>query len=1339
MAERIEGLSIELDLETMKVNSGLEDLKSKLKTVNSEMKANMSAFDRSDRSIGKYETRLSGLNKKLEVQRAVTDRAYKSYEKMVKEHGEGSTEAEKATREYNNQAAALNNLERYVEGVTDELEQMKEQQRITESGWTKMGDHMVNAGDKMQTFGRGMTNFGKEYSMKVTAPIVAGGVAVFKTASDFESAFAGVAKTFSGTDKQLADLRVSIRDMAKEIPASTTEIAAVAEAAGQLGIETENIESFTRTMIDLGEATNMTSEVAATEFARFANIVGMSQDDFDKLGSSVVALGNSMATTEAEISSMAMRLAAQGSQVGMSEAQIMALSATMSSLGIEAEAGGTAMTTVLKKIDKAVGEGGESLSEFAKASGASSKEFSDAWNKDPIVALDMFIKGLANSGDEGKNLTTILEDLGIKGIREADTILRMAGASDLLTDAVETSSDAWEENSALTDEAAQRYATTESKLKILWNRVKDMGITLGEALIPVVMDLLDAAEPLIQKIEDGSQAFADMDEEQQKTILKMIGLAAAIGPVSIGVGQLTTGIGGLLTVTGNLSKSIGVASGKGTAGALSLLGKAGVAGLAIAGIAGVTLAVIDLIKDSKELDEVNLDVAQSLSDQASELENSANTFDKLAGKAKISNEQLAELNDLNIRISESSNPGEINELQKQYDNLAKKSGLSKDELKKLFDANADIIEQSPNVQTSVSETGNAFAENTDAVREYINSLHEATLIELEAERTKSLEQEKEIRQEITNKQNELNGLLEQMGVYTDSIKLSEDEIASRIEEINGLYRDSNLSVEEKNQLQLEQTALLDIQSGKYAEAIEYLQAQVEKKRESIGNSEEELEKINALNEQMANLVLKQAGINESGEKGLAQLDAALVKNAEELEALEQKRIKNGELTEEEQKRYEKLVETNAKQQEAKQYLFEELGVYKDINSLLEGKLSHLSQEEQQKINNLAKTTEIKVEEGNIVSQIEKKNEKLLEERANLEANRQKQGANKEEIDKQIAAIDSKITKNDSVLVQILKESGLWDDVKDAVNLGSNAIDNQGGKIDNNNSKTRKGIDLEKDRTKEAGKDVDKDVTVKDNGTVADLNKRSTEKKDKFVAVKDNGTIDTLNLGATAKKTKLVILSPGSSLSALNRQASNPVTKVINFVGRGLSKLKFWAKGTDNHPGGPAVMGDGIGSNAGRELVTLPGGKMFFSADRPTIYPYLPKGTKVMPARETKKVLKNIPKYAEGTNNWQGLLEPANLRNNEFMTLLALLGKDSESKINIKEQSTSGSNSAKHMEKIIEKLSEQVEDTKEVVSLLAQLLLKNSTIVMNDREVGRILEPVVTERQSRNKRLKENFL
>ncbi|MFK3938946.1 peptidoglycan DD-metalloendopeptidase family protein [Alkalihalobacillus sp. NPDC078783] len=175
MAERIKGVSIDLDLNTTKVERGMTGLKGTLKTVNSEMKANMSAFDKSDRSIGKYETRLSGLNKKLEVQTKITEEAEKKYRAMVEQHGEGSKEAEKAAQEYNKQAAELNNLQSYTEGVRKELKKLQEEQRIANSGWTKTGQALDATGKKMTKIGDGMQSFGKKWTAGIA---IAGGAVV---------------------------------------------------------------------------------------------------------------------------------------------------------------------------------------------------------------------------------------------------------------------------------------------------------------------------------------------------------------------------------------------------------------------------------------------------------------------------------------------------------------------------------------------------------------------------------------------------------------------------------------------------------------------------------------------------------------------------------------------------------------------------------------------------------------------------------------------------------------------------------------------------------------------------------------------------------------------------------------------------------------------------------------------------------------------------------------------------------------------------------------------------------------------------------------------------------
>lgn len=343
-------------------------------------------------------------------------------------------------------------------------------------------------------------------SIVAAGTTVAGlGAAAIKVGIEFESAFAGVKKTVDASDEQLSALHDGLIDLSKEIPVTAAGLSAIAESAGQLGIDVDNIEEFTATMADLSVATNLTAEEAATSFARFANIVGMSQENFDRLGSVVVALGNNLATTEAEITAMAMRIAGAGSQVGLTEAQIMAFSGALSSVGIEAEAGGTAFSTLISKMSLAVAQGGAALTDFSDVAGMTGDEFREAFEQDAGQAILSFIQGLARINDEGGSAIKTLDDIGLSDIRMRDALLRASGASDVFAEALDIANTAWDENIALSKEAEQRYKTMESRLQLLKNSVAALGIAIYESTDEGLGSAVDLAMGWVDEL---TQAFS---------------------------------------------------------------------------------------------------------------------------------------------------------------------------------------------------------------------------------------------------------------------------------------------------------------------------------------------------------------------------------------------------------------------------------------------------------------------------------------------------------------------------------------------------------------------------------------------------------------------------------------------------------------------------------------------------------------------------------------------------------------------------------------------------------------------------------------------------------------
>ena len=448
---------------------------------------------------------------------------------------------------------------------------------------------------------------------------------------DFESAITGVAKTTDLTDGELADMSDAIKAMSTEIPASTTEIAAVAEAAGQLGIQKDALLDFTRVMTMLGTATNMTAEDAATALARFANITGMSADNYDRLGAVIVDLGNNFATTESEITQMGTRLASGGKLAGLTEPQIMALAAAMSSVGIEAEAGGTAMTQTLNAIEKAVATGEDSLQSFADVAGMSADSFAEMWNTDALGALTAFIRGLGNLDEQGESAVLVLEDLGLTGIRQSNMLKSLALAADQMDSAVQTANTAWDENIALTNEANKRYATTQSKLDMMQNAYNNLKVAVGDAFTPALRDAYDA----------GTDVLNVLGEFVQENPALVKGVATFTGVVGGATVALTA-----YAAISKVIKALDMATMFGGAVGPIMLGVTAVAALTAGIVALSDASKDDAVPSVRELTEAARELDSAMSDARAACDDTVTTTEASANVANNYIDRLDELNSL---------------------------------------------------------------------------------------------------------------------------------------------------------------------------------------------------------------------------------------------------------------------------------------------------------------------------------------------------------------------------------------------------------------------------------------------------------------------------------------------------------------------------------------------------------------------------------------------------------------------------------------------------------------------------------------------------------------------
>lgn len=580
----------ELRAKIKKVDEGLKNNKKLLKDVNSALKLDPS-------NIGLVKNQQDLLSSSIYDTKKKIDLCKQAQQELTKEFNKGTYTKDEYTERYAK-------LRTEIIKSKEEVKQLAYASDITKIKLEKMGESFSKVGNSVKNAGQFLTT-------RVSLPITGALTLATKETMALETAMAGVNKTTDLTDKELNDMKNTFIDMSRTTPVTAKELANIGEMAGQLGIKKENIAAFSKTISDLTIATNLTKEQGSMDLARFMNITQMSQDEVSNLGSSLVALGNNFATTEDEILQMGLRLAAQGEIVGLTESQTMGLATALSTVGLKSEQGGSAFSRVMLKMNTAVlsteermaglndmlsgteytisdvtnainqggsegkqaldtigaaiGMTGEDLKELAsnaqngseklevlgKVSGLGADGFAKAWREDPMKAIEAFIGGLKKMKDSNKDLNTVFESLDMNGIREVDTLQRLAGANSELGRAVETSTKAYEENTALQHEVEIFNQTTANQLKMLKNEAIALGIKLGEKLTPAIKDVTSWLKDLTHKV-------SQMDDAKVEKFVKALLGIAAVGPLLSVAGSLIGKLGSIALFASKVSGELAV-------------------------------------------------------------------------------------------------------------------------------------------------------------------------------------------------------------------------------------------------------------------------------------------------------------------------------------------------------------------------------------------------------------------------------------------------------------------------------------------------------------------------------------------------------------------------------------------------------------------------------------------------------------------------------------------------------------------------------------------------------------------------------------------------------------
>lgn len=614
---------------------------------------------------------------------------------------------------------------------------------------------IAQIGRTMRTAGYGL------YSTLTPTLMILGRYAI-NAANDVDEAYRNMRKTVNGTELEFEHLRQAALEFGRTHVTSASQILEIESIGGQLGIAVQNLEKFSEVVSNTDIATNMDTETISENFGQLSNIMrDMNQDlesgpgSLEAFSDALVRLGNNSAAQEDKIMKVMMRVASIGTISRISTPDLLALSTAVAAAGQGSEAAGTAISRTFSQIEAAVGKGGKKLETFARVAGyQSAKEFSDAWNNEPMKAFTNFINGLKIIDDTGGSVANTLSELGINAVRQRQTLMNLTNTTEVLANAIVMSNDAWngigDQWGAAGDaarEASRKAEGFSGQLQMAKNAAQELGVVL-----------LDSSVPMLQSISGALQlaatALSMFDDTTKTSIVQFAALTAAAGPVLVMSGALIDGITKISSVfqgaisTWKARKVVFTEIDAALAKNEAALERVEAAELAVARASGVSaekreaaIAALAEEKASLEADRIELyksrDAAEAAAASAGKFKGMLKTIGKVAGfmvlidvitkviaKLVEAKEKADKLNEATVGLAEAANnfASSARNAGDAADNLYGEVMLSRAE--KYATAVDDAVQKNIELKNAIEENQKAEESSVGVVENYVERLSE---------------------------------------------------------------------------------------------------------------------------------------------------------------------------------------------------------------------------------------------------------------------------------------------------------------------------------------------------------------------------------------------------------------------------------------------------------------------------------------------------------------------------------------------------------------------------------------------------------------------------------------